>query len=254
MHCFHCGHDNPESAKFCNACGHTLDQEIPSPLAGDERAILDQLYRYMPQALAEKIRALGGQLESERRHVTVMFADLSGYTALSEQLDPEEVNTITNAYFKVLVEVIFKYEGTVARYFGDEILALFGAPIAHENDPERAVRAAIEMQQRLREFNTTPTVPLPRPLTMHVGIHSGDVIVGDVGSNLRMEYSVVGDTANLAARLVAAAEAGQIFVSDKTYALTRHVIDFKTLRPFKVKGKRKKVQACELNPDNHNQV
>jgi|GEM_PF-6046265 len=243
MLCPKCHQDNPAGARFCNACGAALGREAPP---ADEALHLDLLHRYISKPLADKMRALGGRIEGERRHVTVMFADLSGFTAMSEKLDPEDVTLVMNACFKELVEVVFRYEGTIDKFIGDEIMALFGVPIAHENDPERSVRAALEMQERLRTFNATLKVPLPKPLTMHVGINSGEVIAGNVGSDLRMDYSILGDTVNLAARLVAASQSGQTFVSDRTHALTRHVFDFRRLKPFKVQGKQKRVQVYEV--------
>ncbi|MBI2502983.1 MAG: AAA family ATPase [Candidatus Latescibacteria bacterium] len=246
MQCPACSHENPAQARFCNACGAALAPQAgpaPSPGAGSPQ---DSLQQYIPKDLADKIRSLGHHLESERRHVTVVFADLSGSTALSEVLDAEQVSAVLNACFKTLVEVVFKYEGTIDKFIGDEIMALFGAPIAHENDPERGIRAALEMQERLRQFNETLTTPLPKPLTMHVGINSGEVIAGNVGSDLRMDYSVLGDTVNLAARLESASPSGQIWVSEKTQALTRHLFEFRALKPFKVQGKQQKVQAYQV--------
>ena len=246
MQCPRCSHENPPGARFCNACGTNLEAGTAPTSPAADTSQVDFLQRYIPQALADKMRQLGGQVESERRHVTVVFADISGFTAMSEKLDPEEVTHIINACFKTLVEVIFKYEGTIDKFIGDEIMALFGAPIAHENDPERAIRAALEMQARLREFNANLKTPLPKPLTMHVGINSGEVIAGNVGSDLRMDYSVLGDTVNLAARLESVSVSGQILVSERTHALTRHLFEFKKLKPFKVQGKQKKVQTYEV--------
>jgi class 3 adenylate cyclase len=248
MKCMRCGVENANSAKFCSSCGASLSKVSaggPEPLEYGG-SFLDQMSRYIPPSLAEKIRHQGEQKVSERRHVTVLFADISGFTAMSEALDPEVVRGVLNSCFKELVEVVFKYEGTIDKFIGDEIMALFGVPIAHENDPERALRAAVEMRERLQRFSANLQVPLPKPLTIHVGINTGEVIAGNVGSDLRMDYSVMGDTVNLAARLVSAAGQDQIFVSDKTYALTRYMIEYKPLRPFRVQGKKRKVQAYEV--------
>src|SRR5881227_2521366 len=121
------------------------------PTCGQANPEADLAARYIPASLAARLRELGGHIAGERRHVTVLFADISGFTAMAEKLDPEQVASILNACFQTLTAVIFKYEGTIDKFIGDEIMALFGAPIAHENDPERAVRAALELRERLRE-------------------------------------------------------------------------------------------------------
>ncbi|MCH8929274.1 MAG: adenylate/guanylate cyclase domain-containing protein, partial [Candidatus Marinimicrobia bacterium] len=164
----------------------------------------------MPAELRKKILSAGKQLESERRLVTILFADISGFTALSEKLDPEIVSNILNDCFKGLTSIIHKYEGMIDKFIGDEVMVIFGAPISHENDPERAVRCSLEMMEYIERFNTISPVSLPSPLGIHIGLNSGLVIAGNVGSDLRMNYSVIGDTVNLAARLVSLASTGEI--------------------------------------------
>src|SRR5439155_6937323 len=133
----------------------------------------------------------------ERKLVTIVFADISGFTALSEKLDPERVRELINACFDWLVPIVQKYEGTIDKFIGDEIMALFGAPIAHENDPERALRTALELMDAIAAFNHDHKTNL----NIHMGVNTGPVIAGKVGSQDRREYSVMGDTVNLAARL-----------------------------------------------------
>jgi class 3 adenylate cyclase len=185
-------------------------------------------------------------LKGERKHVTVMFADISGFTAMSEKLDPEEVRGMINGCFERLGAVIDRYGGHIDKFIGDEIMALFGAPQAHENDPERALRAALEMMLALDGFNAEHAVLLPKPLALHFGINSGLVIAGGIGTAQRQDYSVMGDTVNLAARLEDASEAGEILVGEDTYRLTAPLFEFEPLKPMSLKGKEKPVQIYRL--------
>lgn len=178
----------------------------------------------------------------ERKLVTVMFADLSGFTALSEKLDPERVKEIMNGCFNVLVPIIERYGGTIDKFIGDEIMALFGAPIARENDAEMALRAALEMMDALQQFNQDQGLRLG----MHFGINSGVVVAGGLGSESRQQYSVMGDAVNLAARLEDASEAGQIFIGPTTFKLTEPYFDFEPQKPISLKGKSQPVQIYLL--------
>lgn len=184
----------------------------------------------------------GPVLAGERKLVTVMFADISGFTALAETMDPEAVRDLMNDCFERLVPVVEKYEGTVDKFIGDEIMALFGAPVAHENDPERALRAALEMMDALAKFN----VERCTDLGLHFGINTGLVIAGGLGTRERQEYSVMGDAVNLAARLEDASERGEILVGPDTYRLTASLFKFETLEPIRVKGKADPVPAYRL--------
>ncbi len=185
-------------------------------------------------------------LKGERKHVTVMFADISGFTAMSEKLDPEEVRGMINGCFERLGEVIDRYGGHIDKFIGDEIMALFGAPAAHENDPERALRAALEMMSALDGFNVEHAAILPKPLALHFGLNSGLVIAGGIGTAQRQDYSVMGDTVNLAARLEDASETGEILVGEDTYRLTAPLFEFEALEPMALKGKEKPVQIYRL--------
>ena len=178
----------------------------------------------------------------ERKLVTVMFADISGFTALSEKMDPEDLSDLMNACFEQLVPVVTKYGGTVDKFIGDEIMALFGAPVAHENDPERALRAALEMMDAMAAFNAAHAIDLG----IHFGINSGLVVAGGVGTRERQDYSVMGDTVNLAARLEDASERGEILVGPDTYRLTSHVFAFETRPPMRLKGKAEPVRIYKL--------
>jgi class 3 adenylate cyclase/tetratricopeptide (TPR) repeat protein len=179
---------------------------------------------------------------AERKLVTVMFADISGFTALSERLDPEQVRDFMNDCFSRLVPIIAAYGGTVDKFIGDEIMALFGAPVTHENDPERALRAALEMRESLGKFNGERGLNLG----MHFGINTGPVIAGIVGYGERTEYSVMGDAVNLASRLEDASERGEILVGPDTYRLTEKLFTFEARSPLRVKGKSEPVKAYVL--------
>ena len=207
--------------------------------------LLAQLQSYVPQQLADKTRA-AGQIEGERRQVTVVFADISGFTALSERLDPEDVAGLVNDCLKELAQAVYQYEGMVDKFIGDCIMAVFGAPIALEDDAENALRATIAMRENLQKFNRRWIEKLGHPLDLHIGVNTGMVIAGNIGSDLRMSYTVMGDTVNVASRLESAAKAGQIFVSRNTYRLTRGAFAFQELDPIKVKGKQEPLLVYEL--------
>ena len=230
MKCPKCQHEIPDISKFCNICGIPLGET-----AHDDRFSL--VTNYVPPELKERILEAGKQIESERRFVTVLFADVSGFTSLSEKLDPENVTMVMNDLFDGLISIISKYEGLIIDFFGDGILAVFGAPLAHENDPERAIRSALEMMPYIDQFNKVSPHKLPAPLGMHIGIHSGLVVVGNVGNDLRMRYSAVGDTVNLCSRIADHATRGEIYLSENTYKLLPSQLDTESAESIRVKGK-----------------
>ncbi len=217
--------------------------QVQRPTLGDE--IVDTSIAALRQQLTNlsQPEIIRSALRGERKQVTVMFADISGFTAMSEKLDPEEVRSMINACFERLGKVIDRYGGHIDKFIGDEIMALFGAPVAHENDPERALRAALEMMAELEEFNRQHARQIPKPLALHFGINSGLVIAGGIGTSQRQDYSVMGDTVNLAARLEDLSEAGEILVGEDTYRLTAPLFEFETLKPVKLKGKEKPVRV-----------
>jgi class 3 adenylate cyclase len=184
--CTDCGHKVRTAARFCDECGArlTLSQ------ADDE--VLSELDSSMVRPQASGIRPSINKMKGERKNVTVMFTDISGFTQMSEKLDPEEVIDIINSCFNKLTEIIYRYEGTVDKYMGDCIIALFGAPVAHEDDPERAVKTAMEIIEALDELNKS----LPFSIHMHVGLNTGLVVAGSIGSDFRKQYTVIGDTVN----------------------------------------------------------
>ena len=222
-----------------NASIAALDAQRAS--LGD--AIVDPAIEALRRQLSQLAAAVEKEAtEDERKIVTIVFADVSGFTALSEKKDPEEVRALMNACFESLGPVVQKYDGTIDKFIGDEIMALFGAPIAHEDDPERALRAALEMMEAIAGINRTHGTELG----LHIGINSGPVIAGQIGSENRRDYSVMGDAVNLAARLKDASSSGEIFVGPNTYRQTAHLFEFEEIPALTLKGKEAPVQVHRL--------
>jgi ABC-type oligopeptide transport system substrate-binding subunit/class 3 adenylate cyclase len=218
--------------------------EAQRTILGDE--IVETALIPLRQQLAELCGTSGrsslSALAGERRLVTVMFADVSGFTALAETMDPEVARDLMNGCFERLVPVVEKYGGTVDKFIGDEIMALFGAPVAHENDPERALRAALDMVEALAAFNAERSVDL----NLHFGINTGLVVAGGIGTRERQQYSVMGDAVNVASRLEDVSERGEILVGPDTYRLTAPLFEFERLGPVQVKGKAEPVPVFRL--------
>jgi adenylate cyclase len=170
--------------------------------------------------LMERFRVAGLNAAGQRRTVTILFADLSGFTVLSQMLDTEEVFLIIQQFMNLLIKDVYKYDGMVDKMLGDGLMAIFGAPIGHENHPELGIRAASEMMSDIRRFNHQiherygAQIKKNLQLSMHVALHSGEVIVGGIGSNMLLNYTAVGDTVNLTSRLLDAANPGVILVSE----------------------------------------
>jgi class 3 adenylate cyclase len=244
MVCPTCTAAIPQNARFCPQCGTPISSSTATVVPTTSR--LDLIKEYIPPELASKILSAGKKLESERRNVTVMFADVTGFTALSEQIDPEILSNLLNECFKGLVTTVHKYEGTIDKFIGDAIMVIFGAPLAHENDPERAVRCALDMMDDIKRFNVVSQINLSTPVTLHVGLHSGIVVAGNVGSDLRMNYSVVGDTVNLSSRLAHLAPPGEIFLSDSTYKSVSNLTIADGPFRISVRGKTEPVTVYKL--------
>lgn len=193
---------------------------------------------------------IDSSLEGERKQVTIIFADISGFTALNDAAKtPSEVESVVrliNLLLQTLSEAIYEFDGYIDKYIGDEIMAVFGAPKAHEDDPERALRAVLSMQERLEEFNRNPPMPLPEELGIHGGISTGTVIAGYFGTERTRSYTVMGDAVNVAARLEGVSERGEFLISESTYNLTRHLFEFDEREPVQVKGKREPLKIYQL--------
>ena len=192
---------------------------------------------YTPPHLAEKILTSRSALEGERKQVTVLFCDLTNSTPLAERLGPEHMHTLFNRFFALALDVVHRYEGTINQFLGDGFMALFGAPIAHEDHARRAVLAAIELQRTLAEQHAALGAPYGVTCAFRMGLNTGLVVVGSIGNNLRMDYSAIGDTTNLAARLQQRAEPGTILVSEATRRLVEGAVQLEALSPVLVKGK-----------------
>ncbi|MHC4108293.1 MAG: adenylate/guanylate cyclase domain-containing protein, partial [Planctomycetota bacterium] len=241
--CPSCGTEIPAAFKFCGACGHKLEEAPRKPV---ESAPVPAPTPDSAQERPLEAPSTAPDARDERREVSVMFADVSGFTAMSERLDPEAVHQIMNDCFDGLGHAIQEEDGHIDKYIGDNIMALFGAPVAHEDDPARAARAALAMQAFLRDFAKSHKAEAGVEFKMRIGIHCGLVLAGGVGSYVRRDYSVMGDAVNLASRLESSAAPGTILVSHRIRARTRGQFEFGQVQHLKVKGKEKPVEAYEL--------
>jgi class 3 adenylate cyclase/tetratricopeptide (TPR) repeat protein len=262
MGCARCGNELREGARFCDRCGapvgpacarcETLlrpgarfcDQcgapvtaaPVPAPQFDAPRA-------YTPRHLAEKILTSRAALEGERKQVTVLFADLHNFTALAEQLDPEELHDLMNRVFDILLAEVHRFEGTVNQFTGDGIMALFGAPLALEDHAARAVEAALAVQAAMEKVGDEVERSRGRRIALRIGLNTGLVVVGKIGDDLRMDYTAQGDTVNLAARLQALAEPGTVAMSQATHRLVSGYFDCVALGPHTLKGKSAPVEV-----------
>jgi len=200
---------------------------------------------YTPKHLADKILAARKTMEGERKQVTVLFADVTGFTSISEEMDPEAVHNLISDCLVFLTEEIHRYEGTIAQFLGDGIMALFGTPIVHEDAPQRALHAALGIRERLREY-ALKIKPKGIEFDMRIGLNTGLVVVGRIGDDLSMEYTAMGDTVSLASRMQSLAQPGTIQVSENTYRLTKGYFDFQLLGEIEVRGKKQPVKAYQL--------
>src|SRR5574341_1549484 len=226
MTCFRCGQANPEGARFCNACGTRLDL---APAASAPKA-------YTPPHLAEKILTTRAALEGERKQVTVLFADLKGSMELLADRDPEEARRLLDAVLERMMEAVHRYEGTVNQVMGDGIMALFGAPLAREDHAVRARYAALGMQDTITRYADEVQRAEGIAVRIRVGLNSGEVVVRSIGSDLHMDYTAVGQTTHLAARMEQMATPGTILITPSTLRLAERAIRVTPLGPRPVKG------------------
>ncbi len=231
----------PPGKKFCGACGHDLRKPKEAPAIDYQ-----QPRSYTPKFLANKILTSRSAIEGERKLVTVLFADVAGFTAMSEKLDPEDVHEIMDGCFRILMDEIHRFEGTVNEFRGDGLMALFGAPIAHEDHAQRACHAALAIQQALIPYGERLRRQHGADFKMRIGLNSGPVVVGAIGDDLRMDYTAQGDTANLAARMESSAEPGGVLVSKNTYQLAREFFKFEPVGAIRVKGKEMPIESYRL--------
>ncbi|MBI3302605.1 MAG: zinc ribbon domain-containing protein, partial [Deltaproteobacteria bacterium] len=278
MRCPTCHHENREGAKFCKACGTKLEPTCPAcgslsepgaafcdncgaPLT--QRSSIQRLVSnvpppllprsYTPRHLAEHILAeqaameARGATDGERKTITALFADLKGSTALIEGLDPEEARAIIDPALQLMMEAVHRYEGYVAQALGDGILALFGAPIAHEDHPQRALYAALRMQDEMRRYADTLRAKGHAPLLMRVGVNTGEVVVRSIRKeDLHTDYVPVGHSTNIAARMEQLAAPGSILVTEQTHKLTAGYFECKALGKTQVKGVEEPLNVYEV--------
>ena len=242
MKCPKCQFENEERSKFCLECGQRLELECPQ--CGKILPLLAKFCNQCGQRLEEvaETEKQVAEAEGERKYVTVLFADLSGYTAMSEKLDPEEVKEITSRLFGEVSKVIGKYEGFVEKFVGDAVMALFGVPKAHEDDPVRAIRSAKEIHELVDALSPEMEKRIGRPISMHSGINTGLVVTGEVDME-KGTHGVAGDTINVAARLSSLAQAGEVLVDADTCRQAEGYFVFEALEPTMVKGKAAPIQA-----------
>jgi class 3 adenylate cyclase/tetratricopeptide (TPR) repeat protein len=226
MQCPRCPQENPPGARFCNACG--------APVS------------YTPRHLAEKILTSRSALEGERKLVTVLFCDMANSTTLAERLGADAMHALVNRFFEVALAEVHRYEGTINQFLGDGFMALFGAPLTFEDHARRAVLAALDIQRAVRSLRAEGNLAGASGLTVRMGLNTGPVVVGKIGDNLRMDYTAVGDTTNLAARLEHLARPGDIYLSEQTYELVRSVAECRLLGARSIKGKAEPVVVYEV--------
>jgi ABC-type oligopeptide transport system substrate-binding subunit/class 3 adenylate cyclase len=261
MKCHNCSQDNPADARFCQNCGQPLEKVCPNcgtsnvtdakfckqcgSLLATEGDRLGVLQQAAPQALQDKIRAASTNIEGERKPVTILFTDIVGSTSLAEKLDPEEWKEIVSGAHQRVSQAVYRYEGTIAQLLGDGVLAFFGAPVTHEDDPVRAVHAALEIQDAIAAY-ARELQGYVDDFQMRVGINTGMVVVGNVGSDMHMEYLAIGDAVNLAARLQSAARPGCVLISEATEKLVKAAFRLNALGEIKVKGKAEPIEVFEV--------
>jgi class 3 adenylate cyclase len=237
--CPSCNFRNPPQFKFCGECGHDLSptpEPTPKELSFDEK--LAKIQRYLPKDLTQRILAQRDKIEGERKQVTVMFCDMEGFTSLTGKLGSEETYSLMDEVYEILIHKVHDYEGTVNELTGDGIMALFGAPIALEDAPQRAIRSALAIHREITRFSegVKPEKRIPQ-IKMRIGIHTGPVVVGTLGNDLRVEFKAVGDTVNLASRMQSLADPGTTYVTEETFKLTEGLFRFESLGPKAIKGK-----------------
>ena len=265
MQCPRCQHENPSQAKFCLECGARVAltctkcrSELPAgakfclecgePVASQATAEprFTSPESYTPKHLKEKILTSKAALEGERKQVTVLFADLKGSMELLADRDPEEARKILDPVLEHMMEAVHRYEGTVNQVMGDGIMALFGAPLAHEDHAVRACYAALRMQETVKRYAEEVRRTQGISVRIRIGLNSGDVVVRAVGSDLRMDYTAVGQTTHLAARMEQLADPGATLLTPDTLVLAEGHIEVRPLGPMPVKGLADPVEVYEM--------
>lgn len=245
MKCPKCQFENPDGAKFCNECGHELDSKPKAPLkilSFEDK--LEKFQRYLPKGLTEKILNQKDKIEGERKQVSVMFCDMEGFSIMVEKLGSEEAYYVMDQVYEILIHTVHKFEGIVNEMTGDGIMALFGAPISIEDAAQKALWSALAIHREMAVLSLKKSDV--GPIRMRIGVHTGSVIVGTLGNDLRVEFKAVGNTVNLASRMEKLAGAGATFVTEETFKLTEGLFRFEALGKKSVKGQGNPISVYKL--------
>ncbi len=237
--CSSCQAENEPGEQFCGECGGQLAEPAKPPPPPDPRS-------YTPKHLAEKILTTRSALEGERKQVTVLFADVKGSMELAEQVDPEQWHKILDRFFQILTDGVHRFEGTINQFTGDGIMALFGAPIAHEDHAQRACYAALHLQQELRRYADKLRLEHGLAFSVRMGLNSGEVVVGKIGDDLRMDYTAQGHTVGLAARMEQIADPGKALLTEHTAELVSGYFQLRDLGETRIKGLNDPLHVFEL--------
>src|SRR5438094_65540 len=240
--CGHCGHQLSRTAKFCPECAHPTEAA-----EGSTTMRFVSPDSYTPKHLAERILTAKAALEGERKQVTVLFADLKGSMELLTDRDPEEARKILDPVLVHMMDAVHRYEGTVNQVMGDGIMALFGAPIAHEDHAVRACYASLRMQESVNRYAEEAWRAHGVTVQIRVGLNSGEVVVRAIGNDLHMDYTAVGETTHLAARMEQAARPGTVLIGPATFHLVEGLVAVKSLGRVPVKGRSEPVEVYELS-------
>jgi class 3 adenylate cyclase/tetratricopeptide (TPR) repeat protein len=242
--CPQCNTPYTPDSSFCDECGFNLLRPVKAPTVN-----YSEPQSYTPKHLADKILSSRSNIEGERKLVTVLFADVANYTSIAEKLDPEVVHNIMDGCFTILMDEIHRYEGTINQFTGDGVMALFGAPVSHEDHAQRACYAALTIQKSLDEYGAMVERDRGVEFKMRIGINTGKVIVGAIGDDLRMDYTAVGDTTNLASRIQQMSEPGEVSLSHETQSIIKGFFKVEYVGDHALKGKAEKQSIYRLNSE-----
>lgn len=248
--CVRCGSHNPPEARYCNNCGSMLrlgkEEALPTNSVVTAEEAIERLRRFLPWVVAENLLNDPEGLRGERREVAVLFVDAVNFTHLSASLDAESVFKLINDFLGLLVACVHRYDGLVDKFTGDGLMAVFGAPVAHENDAELAVRTALDMQRAAAEFAPITQTRLGAPIQIRIGINCGHCVAGILGTQAQAAYTVIGETVNLAARLESHAQPGHIVVSERIYQQTQALFNYHALGEMAIRGLDTPLQIYDL--------
>ena len=236
MECPSCQREAPAGATFCGACGSRLAATAPAPSPRS----------YTPDYLTRRILTTRGAMEGERKQVTVLFVDVQGSVGLSDELDPEDLHDVMEGLFRIAADAVHRFEGTVNQYTGDGIMALFGAPIAHEDHAQHACFSALDLNEEVQRYSAQLQQARGISFAIRTGLSSGEVVVGKIGDDLRMDYTAQGFTVGLAARVQGLAEPGRILMTSPTARLAAGFVSVREVGHFPIKGVREPVEVFEL--------